>query len=71
MTGAIPGATPDAMWPPAERELARARTLVRRLQQRIVKATQRGQQGKVKALQFLLTSHVAACPQDSGMRWRA
>ena len=55
MTGAIPGAASDRSWPPPERELGRARALVRRLQQRIVKATQRQQHGKVRALQHLLT----------------
>jgi RNA-directed DNA polymerase len=55
MTGAIPGAAPDATWPPDERELAQAHTVVRRLQQRIVKATQQRQWGKVQALQHLLT----------------
>lgn len=60
MTGAIPGAAPDALWPrvePAfsEAELARARCIVRRLQQRIVKATQQQKGRKVQALQHLLT----------------
>jgi RNA-directed DNA polymerase len=62
MTGANPGAIPDVEWPRNELdpELARARCLVRRLQQRIVKATQQGKWRKVQALQHLLThSHSA------------
>ena len=60
MTGAIPGAAPDPRHSrpdPAfsEPELQRARGLVRRLQQRIVKAVQQGKWGKVRALQHLLT----------------
>jgi RNA-directed DNA polymerase len=60
MTGATPGAAPDSLWPRAEppfseRELSRARCIVRRLQQRIVKAVQQKKWRKVKALQHLLT----------------
>lgn len=60
MTGANPGAAPDSLWPrsdPAfsERELSRARCIVRRLQQRIVKAAQQRKWRKVQALQHLLT----------------
>ena len=66
MTGVNPGAAPDSLWPcgdPAffsEVELSRARCIVRRLQQRIVKAVQQRKWRKVKALQHLLThSHSA------------
>ncbi len=58
-------AAPDDLWPryePAfsERELTRARCIVRRLQQRIVKAVQQRKWRKVQALQHLLTrSHSA------------
>lgn len=60
MTGGNPGAAPNRSWPrgdPAfsEAELSRARCMVRRLQQRIVKAVQQGKWRKVKALQHLLT----------------
>jgi RNA-directed DNA polymerase len=60
MTGATPGAAPNSLWPcgdPAfsEAELSRARCIVRRLQQRIVKAVQQRKWRKVKALQHLLT----------------
>jgi RNA-directed DNA polymerase len=60
MTGPNPGAAPNSLWPreaPAfsERELSRARCIVRRLQQRIVKAVQQRKWRKVKALQHLLT----------------
>ena len=51
----------------SERELGAARALVRRLQQRIVKAAQKRQWRKVQALQYLLTRS-AACPQDSRTR---
>jgi RNA-directed DNA polymerase len=43
------------LWPWDERTLARARCIVRRLQQRIVQATQQRKWRKVKALQHLLT----------------
>ncbi len=60
MTGEIPGAPPNRLWPRAapafsERELARARCIVRRLQNRIVQATKQGKWGRVRALQHLLT----------------
>lgn len=55
-TGAAPDAGPA--FNPAERQQAAAE--VRRLQARIVKATQAGRWNKVKALQYLLThSHSA------------
>src|ERR1051326_9480272 len=56
MTGEIPGA-PLHGSPPfcSERELARARGIVCRLQKRIVKAVQQGKWGRVQALQHLLT----------------
>jgi RNA-directed DNA polymerase len=48
-----------AAFSPAERweriDWSRCEHKVRRLQERIVKATQEGRQGKVKALQWLLT----------------
>jgi len=50
-----PGAAPDGLWPCDEHQLARARCIVRRLQQRIVKAVQQRKWGKVQALQHLLT----------------
>lgn len=60
MTGVNPGAAPNSLWPCAEpafseRKLSRARCIVRRLQQRIVKAVQQRKWRKVKALQHLLT----------------
>ena len=58
-TGPGPGAAPDEgpRREPAfsQGELARARSLVRRLQQRIVKAVQQRKWRKVQALQYLLT----------------
>ncbi|MGV3720649.1 MAG: group II intron reverse transcriptase/maturase [Actinomycetota bacterium] len=55
MTGANPGAAPDGVPPWTERELTQARSIVRRLQQRIVKAVQQKRWRKVRALQHLLT----------------
>jgi RNA-directed DNA polymerase len=59
-TGTNPGAAPDSLWPRdarafSEVELSRARCIVRRLQQRIVKAVQQRKWRKVQALQHLLT----------------
>src|SRR5688500_3301879 len=53
-------AAPDGLWPRTARpfpeaDLARARCIVRRLQQRIVKAVQQRKWRKVQALQHLLT----------------
>jgi RNA-directed DNA polymerase len=61
MTVEETGAAPDQR-PPAftEAELLQAAAEVRRLQARIVKATEAGRWNKVKALQYLLThSHSA------------
>ena len=54
------GAAPDGSPAFSEAQLRQAQAEVSRLQARIVKATQQGRWGKVKALQYLLThSHSA------------
>jgi RNA-directed DNA polymerase len=60
MTVTETGAAPDLCPAFTEAELQKAQAEVRRLQARIVKATQAGRWNKVKALQHLLThSHSA------------
>lgn len=60
MTVEETGAAPDQSPAFTEAELQQAEAEVRRLQARIVKATQAGRWNKVKALQYLLThSHSA------------
>ena len=60
MTVEETGAAPDRGPAFSEAELQRAEAEVRRLQARIVKATQAGRWNKAKALQYLLThSHSA------------
>jgi len=55
MTALSVGALSDKPWPWHDIDWRRCQREVRRLQIRIVKATQEGRWGKVKALQWLLT----------------
>ena len=55
MTALSVGALSDKPWPWHDIDWSQCQREVRRLQMRIVKATQEGRWGKVKALQWLLT----------------